>query len=66
MTKDRILALEAGKAKLNEEELRQNWHFCPDFDYGLTQGEQRTDEGACDWCGYDWRDYLCPMPGEFE
>lgn len=32
MKKDRIIALQKAGNGLSEEEVKQGWHFCPDFD----------------------------------
>ncbi len=54
MTAKRQKELESDAvAKLTREEMKEGWHFCIEFDDGLTQGEQLTDEGACAWCGFD-------------
>jgi hypothetical protein len=56
MTNERFNQLERDpEAQLTLDELRAGWHFCPEFDEGLTQGEQLDDEGRCAWCGFDRR-----------
>lgn len=42
-------------ARLTHAEMRQGWHFCSEFDFGLTQGEQLDEQRRCAWCGFDRR-----------
>lgn len=57
MTVERFRRLEFGPPgqKLTRAEQREGWHFCVEFDEGLTTGEQLDDEGRCAWCGFDKR-----------
>lgn len=51
----RQLELGPDGQKLTLEERQDGWHFCIEFDCGLTQGEQIDEEGRCAWCGFDKR-----------
>jgi hypothetical protein len=48
MTPERHRFLELFGAKLIEEELKQGWHFCPDWDYMLVNKQE--PEGECCNC----------------
>lgn len=48
---------------LTDEEEADGWHYCQEFDFLLTQGEQRDAEGRCVFCGFDGRqEELRPEP----
>jgi len=65
MTNERIRLLERTPGlRLTVEEMRDGWHFCVDFDYGLTQGEQVDKQGRCAWCGFDKR-RVSPLDGTY-
>lgn len=53
MKRERWEELERTGAKLEPEERRAGWHYCPEFDYLLTQGELRDEDGSCSFCGFD-------------
>jgi hypothetical protein len=55
MKRARMQHLERIGGHLTLAELRDGWHFCPEFDEGLTQGEQLDEHGRCAWCGFDKR-----------
>ncbi len=43
-----------GTAELTPAEMTVGgWHFCPEFDEDLTQGEEWETQGRCNWCGYE-------------
>lgn len=46
-------AISRGTADLTAEEMTGGWHFCPEFDEDLTQGEEWDTQGRCNWCGYE-------------
>ncbi len=47
--------------KLPLEVMALGWHYCPDFDEGLTPGEQLDDEGRCAWCKFDRREHAAAL-----
>jgi hypothetical protein len=55
MSPDRWAELEAEFGQLTKKEMRQGWHFGPDFDFLLTQGEQVDEQERCAFCGFDRR-----------
>jgi hypothetical protein len=56
MTAARWLELEKnGDATLTLQEMQNGWHFCMEFDYLCTQGEERNEDGSCHYCGFDGR-----------
>ena len=55
MSNSRYMELDRSGKGLTLEERQAGWHFCEEFDEGLTQGEQRHDDGTCAWCGFDGR-----------
>ena len=56
MTNERYLDLETNlDRRLTVEEMRDGWHFCMEFDYLLTQGEERDEFGRCVFCEFDGR-----------
>jgi len=40
-------------ARLTPTEQREGWHFCPEFDEDLIQGEDTPGQVRCGWCGFD-------------
>jgi hypothetical protein len=52
---ERHRELERAGTGLTLEERQAGWHFCHEYDGGLTPGEQLDDEGRCAWCGFDGR-----------
>lgn len=57
MTDERYMHLERTGEALTREERAEGWHYCVEYDLGLTQGEQIDDEGRCAWCGFDGRKF---------
>jgi hypothetical protein len=54
MTNERYRQLsEDQDSKLTDEEVKEGWHFCPDFDFLLTQGELFNDDGVTCICGFN-------------
>lgn len=53
MLESRWLLLSKEGGTLTEAEQRDGWHFCPEFDEELTQGEERNEDGSCAWCRFD-------------
>lgn len=50
------MALELDPAlNLTKEEMKEGWHFCIEFDYLLTQGEEIDEQGRCEFCEFDKR-----------
>jgi hypothetical protein len=56
LSDDRYRRLDAEDGSLTIEEMRDGWHFCPEFDLLLTQGEERDGDGRCAFCGFDARE----------
>lgn len=56
MNRERQRELDESGEKLTPEEMREGWHYCPDFDELLTQGEIFSDEEEMTCiCGFDRR-----------
>jgi hypothetical protein len=55
MTNERFKQVDRDHGTLTLEEMRDGWHFCPEFDQLLTQGEERDAEGRCVFCEFDGR-----------
>lgn len=56
MTNARYLELELNMdAKLTTAERQEGWHFCQEFDFLCTQGEERDEFGRCVFCDFDGR-----------
>ncbi len=48
MTTERYLELDRDEeTHLTASELAEGWHFCPEFDGLLTQGECKDEQGIC-------------------
>ena len=47
MDLQRIKILETTEAKLTQEELKQGWHFCPDWDYMLINIYTNPEREGC-------------------
>ncbi len=56
MDEARYRQLDRDSGHLTVEEQRDGWHFCPEFDQLLTQGEERDAEGRCVFCEFDGRE----------
>jgi hypothetical protein len=61
MPAKRWLELSKHGGKLTLAEQRSGWHFCPEYDEELTQGEERRDDGSCAWCGFDGSRFNYPV-----
>jgi hypothetical protein len=57
MTPERQRELEDpnSQAAISIEERREGWHFCSEYDYGLTDGEFMAEDGIACLCGFDRR-----------
>lgn len=54
MTNKRLRELELdGNARLTTEERQQGWHFCEEWDFMCTQGEERWADGSCAYCEFN-------------
>ena len=52
MTPDRMRQLNSPESdSLTADEMRQGWHFCPDWDFMLVNVNDTEGEGACCTCG---------------
>jgi hypothetical protein len=60
VNKDRYQQLTMDEStRLTEEELQEGWHFCPEFDFLLTQGEgpEQVLGEPCVYCGFKYKGY---------
>lgn len=51
----RLLEQGPGDQRLTFREMRHGWHFCIEFDFLCTPGEQLDKQGCCAFCGFDKR-----------
>lgn len=57
----RYRQVDSDEARLTREERVDGWHFCPEFDDLLTQGEERDEQGRCVFCGFDGKRLDAPL-----
>lgn len=51
MNNRRMRDLELGVSKLTEQEVKEGWHFCPDWD-GMLLGPDWPERESC-YCNFD-------------
>jgi len=60
VTPERYLEVARKGGGLTEEEWRQGYHFCPEFDYDLCSCNETGAGLLCQWCDFDG---TAPYPG---
>lgn len=48
MTKERYNKLDSGEGNLTHEELKEGWHFCPEWDFMLLSNKHSAEECCCE------------------